>query len=853
MKLSRDSDIPLLRCTRLLMGGAAFMSISFAYELTNIVNTFSGRGVHSTEWTTVDPLVPLMVVFTLPYLVFMTIPLMLAHFLRTWKQWDAYMRSAVFVLIPTFIFFLVFPTVMVRPALPGAGMRVFFLDMIYWIDRPYNSFPSLHAVMGTMTLFISYQLNKARSKWVALPLTAMVISTIFTKQHYVLDMVIGAVVGIWGAVLFKQALVRKQWARSKLRVPKIRPDIFLFAFVSAIIFDWSTKYYFTQVLGQAQRAEQTPYFLTKDVVKMPADVYSFWQNFAFDGWVLRLNHHALPLFSWGACLAFVAGMIIFLPVRSHVRAKVSWAGKGLFQGALLGATMANGLEVVSTGKATNWLWLKDFGTVNLADVIVYSAGTAYFFVLSFRAGAYFSRVLRKRGPPLINHLRSLIRTKTPGALYPLAKNLGVFKAGFIETYLYFGIYHFYFLAMPAWAALTLSFLFIMALHGYYGVSDGNGGKFETNTVGQQILVSFKASLVAVLGFVPYFAFSFVPVPNDHVTYVTGVLVTLGALLHGWKNRMAAKVWMVGPNRLVAESKNNARMRQVFFHMGLLFCAVLVANAFTQQGHINSYEMVGLLFAATAATVMVSLLARAIYKGRYPLKESVIMLVTMAGLGALTGFSTVLNPSESESVVKGPFEIKKGAFKEDIAIVLEKGLPFDRIVLQPQSEEPAGTKIYFDEGSPTAEFSFSSVKQTELHVIAKTDTSNTPVRFHLYSTLIRDGGNRKLASMVGTFLSIATGTVLWMWKFGRRKTKVLLADAPASDETVTEIKALLAGDVRRLSVPITAPWGESHGCVRLPYDTARVLFFQFFEAGKTQVVITWNPSSFSASWERRSGT
>jgi hypothetical protein len=67
-----------------------------------------------------------------------------------------------------------------------------------------------------------------------------------------------------------------------------------------------------------------------------------------------------------------------------------------------------------------------------------------------------------------------------------------------------------------------------------------------------------------------------------------------------------------------------------------------------------------------------------------------------------------------------------------------------------------------------------------------------------------------------------------------------APMPFTAAIDTDGVAFHAGDVRRLSVPITAPWGESHGCVRLPYDTARVLFFQFFEAGKTQVVITWNP-------------
>lgn len=61
---------------------------------------------------------------------------------------------------------------------------------------------------------------------------------------------------------------------------------------------------------------------------------------------------------------------------------------------------------------------------------------------------------------------------------------------------------------------------------------------------------------------------------------------------------------------------------------------------------------------------------------------------------------------------------------------------------------------------------------------------------------------------------------------------------------TEGHALHAGHVRR---PTGTPYGESHGCVRLPNQAAAQLF-EFAKTGTTEVVIAWNPATYRLLWE-----
>ncbi len=97
------------------------------------------------------------------------------------------------------IFFVAMPTTNVRPEVEGTGLIPFLMRAIYSLDTPTNLFPSIHcfvAWMGTRYLF-----RRKNLRYKALTCTLCVIgsllvfaSTLYTKQHVILDVIGGVAV-----------------------------------------------------------------------------------------------------------------------------------------------------------------------------------------------------------------------------------------------------------------------------------------------------------------------------------------------------------------------------------------------------------------------------------------------------------------------------------------------------------------------------------------------------------------------------------------------------------------------------------------------------------------------------------
>ena len=108
-----------------------------------------------------------------------------------------YVIGLLFLSLTSFLIFLVFPVASPRPpVLPVEGP----VAMIVRLDGTYNAFPSLHAGFLVYTLALGLRLFGRRLHplvvagigiWTALILYA----TLATKQHYVLDLLAGGMIG----------------------------------------------------------------------------------------------------------------------------------------------------------------------------------------------------------------------------------------------------------------------------------------------------------------------------------------------------------------------------------------------------------------------------------------------------------------------------------------------------------------------------------------------------------------------------------------------------------------------------------------------------------------------------------
>ena len=88
---------------------------------------------------------------------------------------------------------------MIRPSVTNTDIWATILSWIYTFDKPHNLFPSTHISLSFMSTLILHK--KAAYIWFIL----IAFSTLFVKQHYILDILGGLVVGGIGYLIYKIA------------------------------------------------------------------------------------------------------------------------------------------------------------------------------------------------------------------------------------------------------------------------------------------------------------------------------------------------------------------------------------------------------------------------------------------------------------------------------------------------------------------------------------------------------------------------------------------------------------------------------------------------------------------------
>jgi membrane-associated phospholipid phosphatase len=80
----------------------------------------------------------------------------------------------------------------------------------YYIDAPYNLFPSLHVTYPTLATLVSWRNHKIM-RWVFAAMAVVVaVSVVLVKQHYIADVVAGFANG---GICFAFAVYAERWLR----------------------------------------------------------------------------------------------------------------------------------------------------------------------------------------------------------------------------------------------------------------------------------------------------------------------------------------------------------------------------------------------------------------------------------------------------------------------------------------------------------------------------------------------------------------------------------------------------------------------------------------------------------------
>ena len=133
----------------------------------------------------------------------------IVHTLAFWLPRDPeavkrYARSVAAVFVCGAVVFWLYPTISPRPAESGSFLHQWLISAV---DGQRNAFPSLHAAMGLLAaLAVGSHLRACRvSPWwraaLALWWIAMLYSTLATRQHRLLDLLAGILLGLLSFVL----------------------------------------------------------------------------------------------------------------------------------------------------------------------------------------------------------------------------------------------------------------------------------------------------------------------------------------------------------------------------------------------------------------------------------------------------------------------------------------------------------------------------------------------------------------------------------------------------------------------------------------------------------------------------
>jgi membrane-associated phospholipid phosphatase len=96
------------------------------------------------------------------------------------------------VWITAYVCFFIYPTQAPRPVeVVGQGFVTWGLRFLYSADPPYNCFPSLHVAHSFVSALACSRVHRGVGIGGVVCASLVGLSTLFTKQHYVLDVVAG--------------------------------------------------------------------------------------------------------------------------------------------------------------------------------------------------------------------------------------------------------------------------------------------------------------------------------------------------------------------------------------------------------------------------------------------------------------------------------------------------------------------------------------------------------------------------------------------------------------------------------------------------------------------------------------
>ena len=177
------------------------------------INRFAHGGIQLS--IPIDQNLPLYPPAIIPYLfgsaLFVGLPIWAAAKVRR-GEFEAFTISILLGTVISYVVYLSFPTFVTRPDITSSDIFSRAIVTLYETDKAYNAAPSGHALYTTLAfLYLLRWKPNARITWLISALLIL-ISTLLTRQHHILDLLAGVALGIITYAIGR--IIQKKWELS---------------------------------------------------------------------------------------------------------------------------------------------------------------------------------------------------------------------------------------------------------------------------------------------------------------------------------------------------------------------------------------------------------------------------------------------------------------------------------------------------------------------------------------------------------------------------------------------------------------------------------------------------------------
>jgi membrane-associated phospholipid phosphatase len=192
---------------RIVKDNILALCLLLSIPLLNIIYQVLNNGERGARQliTAVDHQIPFLEIFVVPYLLWYAFIFLMFVYFCIYDRAIYYRTLLSFCagMVVCYVIYFFFQTTVPRPELAGSGIMTSMVQYVYGADQPFNCFPSIH-VLSSYIMILGIRHSKLwtikKDIIVSTIAYSIILSTLFVKQHVVLDVVAGVLLG---SLLFK--------------------------------------------------------------------------------------------------------------------------------------------------------------------------------------------------------------------------------------------------------------------------------------------------------------------------------------------------------------------------------------------------------------------------------------------------------------------------------------------------------------------------------------------------------------------------------------------------------------------------------------------------------------------------